>query len=242
MLSVKTNIDSFIKTTLANHRKQIQFAKVLANTRTAQAIKKAQTAEIRKVFDAPTNYTLKAVEVRNATKSVPEARVKLIDYYGKGNPQVDVLYHHVWGGKRVAKRFEKRLREKGLLSNGSYVVPAGGVRLNKNGNVTGGQITQILSVVGAHTEAGFTANTTTASRKRNKKLPNIFIVKENASSNLAPGIWKRRQRSIVPMFFFVNNVSYRRRFDFYGIAQAVAQQQYPAIYDQALKDAKASAR
>lgn len=244
MLSVKTNIDSFIKTTLANHRKQIHYAGVLANTRLASAISKEEKIELARILDRPTPWILKAFRMRAATKSKPQSAVYVTDDYknAKGSSHADILAPHIFGKRRNVKRFEERLRDKNYLGNGSYVVPAGGAVLNKYGNVKSGQITQILSVLGAHTESGFTANTTANSRKRNKKLPNLFVIKEGQGSHLAPGIWKRKQRSIVPLFVFIKQPDYNQRFDFYGIAQRVAQREYPKIYEQALKDAKATAR
>ena len=70
-------------------------------------------------------------------------------------PQVD-------GGQRKLKGFERAIGEGEL-------VPALGAKLNQYGNVSPGQIRQILSVLGkAEASAGYSANITSRSRRRNR--------------------------------------------------------------------------
>ena len=68
-------------------------------------------------------------------------------------------------GPRVDKASERNLRARGILPAGMFVVPAEGARLDQYGNMSRGQMIQILSGLGAlEYRAGFKGNATQSAR------------------------------------------------------------------------------
>jgi hypothetical protein len=95
------------------------------------------------------------------------------------------------GGGRTMKPAERRL--------GQYYVPGIGAKLNKYGNMSGGQVTQILSRLGKFGDvSGYDMNQTAASKRRlgamqkrtGKKSTEYFVI-THKTGGLAPGIYKR---------------------------------------------------
>jgi hypothetical protein len=131
-------------------------------------VKPAIQNEMKRVFDRPTPYTLNSVytKLHPADMSVD---IGLKEWGGKGTAASEYLKPQIFGGSRKMKRSERHL--------GSYYVPGAGARRNKYGNISGSQITQILSALKALPEVGYMANVTERSRRRNKKPRNFFMVK-----------------------------------------------------------------
>ncbi|MDF5999583.1 hypothetical protein P4050_14390 [Pseudomonas aeruginosa] len=64
------------------------------------------------------------------------------------------------------KASERNLRARGILPAGMFVVPAEGARLDQYGNMSRGQMIQILSGLGAlEYRAGFVKETSTQSAR-----------------------------------------------------------------------------
>lgn len=112
-----------------------------AATATAQAVRVDQQREMRDVFDLPTAFTLGQVYVRRADANDLTAEVGISD-----SPyRVGYLKWHVLGGQRTRKRFEKLLISAGAMPGDRYAVPGKFARLDAYGNLSTGQIRQILS-------------------------------------------------------------------------------------------------
>ena len=81
MLRITTEGAAQLKRTLSDiERRQLPFATSLALTRTALMVKAAEVEEMKRVFDAPTRFTLNSLFVRPAKKSRLEAVVWVKDY------------------------------------------------------------------------------------------------------------------------------------------------------------------
>ena len=121
--------------------KQVQFASALAATNTAKIVAEELKDEMRDSFDRPTPFTLKAFFIKPAKKTDkdPIAKVEI-----KDNPSRYYLKPQIYGGKRYRKRTEHLLSNAGILPRDMYVVPGKGVRLNRYGNMTSGQIQKML--------------------------------------------------------------------------------------------------
>ena len=156
----------------------------IALNKTGKLIKEAEVAEMKAVFDNPTSYTLNSLKLTPATKDNLQATVwfKQPDRMGQHYlvPQVD-------GGQRKLKGFERGV---GL----GELTPALGAKLNRYGNVSPGQIRQILSVLGkAETSAGFMANITDRSRRRNTKERDFVVIDNRQRGHLPMGVYQRFQ-------------------------------------------------
>jgi len=223
--------------------RQAAFAQVVALTRTALDVKVAEQQEIGSVFDRATPYTLNSVFVRPATKAKPVAEVGLKDEYGfPSESQITAnryLGPHIDGGQRSIKRFEKRLQLDGAMPVGWFAVPGEFAKLDQYGNISRGQITQILSQLTKTKVSGYTANISDRSRKGAIKRGGQFIALPQGRGKLLPGIYQVTQFGVGrsaprPIVIFVKSVAYRRTFDFDGVARYAAETFYPSNFDTAL--------
>ena len=247
-------------------RKHIPFATALALTRTAKAAEAAGYDEFRRVFDRPTPYTMKSLRTKTATKRDLTAMVYMKDRYIGGGQNVgsdEILGHHFGGGVRTRKRIEYVLQRNGFISGSEYVVPGGAAKLDKYGNMSRGQIIQILSQIGVKNQGSDSTPTGSKRSKRNvAKAGTIFwshgskgritVVDKSTgiaygyrggnASKLPKGAWIRMGRTVKPILMVVNRVSYRKRIDLLKIVQKTVDTQYASQFDAALAHALATAR
>lgn len=232
--------------------RQLPFAVALALTRTAQDVKTELTEEMRRVFDRPTPFTLRSLYLARATKANLEARVWLKDDFGL---RAHYLMPQIEGGSRPLKRFESLLVQRGILGRDERIVPAAGARLDAYGNVSRGQIVQVLSQLSAFNLSGLETNNASNSRRSRAKRAAVgyFVVRrgttggrgswrgESKVQHLPSGIWARyafaHGNAIKPVFLFVNRTNYRPRYQFHTIGQAVAARRFAPHLQAALETA-----
>jgi len=236
-LSVQGDLSKAIKKLNDLERRQIPFATAKALTRTAQAVQKDLRSEMRRVFDRPTRYTLNSLRVRPATKANLTATVHFKNEAGSDGAG-GYLLPQIRGGQRAYKRFELHLQRAGILAPGFYAVPGAGSRLNASGNMSQGQITQILSGVKAHPDPY--ARSSKASGRRNPKPLAYFVARPGG--HLPYGIWQRVGAAVRPVMLFVRAPNYKVRFRFGDVAKRGAAKHFPIEFRRALNEALATAR
>ena len=153
----------------------------IALDKTAKDIKQAEIKEMQRVFDRPARYTLNSLRVTPTRNHNMRASVwfKEPDRMGQ-----HYLVPQVEGGPRKTKGFERAFDDK-------MFIPGKFARMTRAGNVSPGQIRQILSVLGrAERYAGYQANITARSRRRNKK-PRDYVYIKKRRGRLLPGIHER---------------------------------------------------
>lgn len=244
-------------------REQIPFAMALALTQTAKDVQAAEQKEMRDVFDRPTPYTLRSLFLRPATKQRLEAQVFFKDESGttgKGTPATKYLLPQVFGGLRNQKRFERALQRSAKLPPGHdqeiYAVPGEGARLDSFGNLSRGQIVQILSdlrlleqVAGAKqnrlTRAEVAARRAGGDKRVRYKRAKYFIGAPG-DGRLPLGVWEYIRsafgRGIRPVLIFVSRPQYEPRFDFFDVGRRVADKEFVLNFRVALTRALATAR
>lgn len=255
MIGVKIETEVLQRKLTRLEREQLPFALSLAINRTADIVKGAESDQIRDVFDRPTPFTQKATLLsRPANKRGPFTRdVFLRNEATKGTPPVKYLAPEVRGGSRRHKRYERVLQRAGILGASEFTVPGNGARLNVYGNMSAGQIVQILSVLKANTTSGFNANQTKRSKARNKKPREYFVARRGAVTSggvsrwprLPEGIWERYGAygaRVRPVLLFVDSASYTARFRFTPVAERVYREQFAHQFRAALRQAVGSAR
>jgi hypothetical protein len=223
-------LDKVIKNLNDIEKKHLPFVLSKTINNVAQKIKKAEVEEMKSVFDRPTPWVLNGLYIQSSTKTNLSAEVFFKDRsaMAKGTPLSELIKPQVHGGTREFKRSERLLGNK-------YWVPGAKVRLNKYGNVSGGQITQVLSVLKRSVDPY--QNITARSMKRNKKPRNYFMIR-NKSRNLRPGIWERTSKGHVkPILMFVRRPGYRARLNFYGIGRRIAVEQMVTTFHQNMREA-----
>jgi len=252
-ISIKIEgIEAVRRTLNALEKNQLPYATALALTRTAQDAKKDLEAEIKRVFDRPTPYTLNSLYVKPATKATLMAMVYLREFAGKGTPATKYMSPNIFGQDRNVKRFERALQRIGILPAGMYIAPGEGADMDAWGNLSRGQIVQVLSYFQAFGEQGYKANMAAAGKARLLKgsrrkgtLGYAYFVARQGG-HLKPGIYKRvgfsKGSAIKPIMMFVRKPVYRSIFRFYQIAQKtidrVWQQNFSAAFQEAMRTAK----
>jgi hypothetical protein len=204
---------------------QIPFATAYALTQTAKDAQAQVEGEIKRVFDKPTPYTLKAVFVKSASKRDLTATVKLKDESFKGVPAVRYLIYHITGGARDRKGFEKLLIKAGVMPPQSYAIPTRAAKLDAYGNVPRGVINSILSQLQASRDplSRETAASKQRQLRRKKARPSRYFVAYPGrlrTKHLKPGIYERVTfgfgGAIRPVFLFTDSPPrYRKRLPFY---------------------------
>lgn len=208
--------------------RRLNAAIATALTRTALDVRQAVLIKMPSVFDRPTPYTMNSLFVKPARADQLMAETYFKDETtGGGIPATKYLLPNVLGGVRSTKRFEAALRAAGHLPAGWFVVPGAGAGLDAYGNVSRGQIVQVLSQLRITMTAGHTRNMPFDERKQisaQRRAGGRFFVIKPGMRGAKPGVYQREfnGRNITPVFMFVTHAAYRARFDFEGIASQAA--------------------
>jgi hypothetical protein len=240
--------DKATRAWLKGYESQLPFVTALALTRTAQAAQVAVKQEMVRVFDRPTPFAINSTFVKPATKTKPEALLFFKDLGNKGGGDARTRYApQVFGGERLFKRFEGALFRAGLLGRNEVAVPGEGATLDAYGNISRGQIVDILSWFQAFGEQGFRANSTKETRaKRYKGTKSKRGYRYFYSRDKHRGIWMAVPTAfgdvIKPVLMFVKRAKYKRLLDVGGVVDRTVATQYAAWFDDAVREAIRTAR
>lgn len=258
-VSIRVDVRAATRHLTDIEKRQVPFATALALTRTAQQAKLSIEQQMRTAFDRPTPFVLKSFRLIPATKSrlVAEVSLKDRDFGQSTTAAADAIGHHFVGGGRVPKRFELVLRSRGFLAAGEYVVAGAAARLDQYGNVSRGQIQQVLSQLRIRT-AGFD-NAPTASRRSRRNVrragrifwsygqgspgPGAFSVAHGERiQNLPKGAWVDLSGRLAPIFLAVAAPRYKRLFDLEKTARDAIIKHFSREFHTALARSLATAR
>jgi len=219
-----------------------------ALTRTAVEVKDGVRAKLPSIFDRPTPYTLNSIFVRPARADRLEAETYFKDDSAtskQGIAATKYLLPEVHGGPRRAKRFERALQMAGHLPAGMFIVPGADAQLDAYGNMSTGQIIQILSQLRITLTAGHTRNMPLPTKGNERKVINAqrkaggryFVIKPG-TKGAKPGIYRREfiGNNITPIAMFVRAPSYAARFDFDAIAAGIANERLQPNLDSAIAE------
>lgn len=258
-----------VRRLLEESPEQVRFATAMALTKTAKDAERANVQEMRRVFDRPVPYTLRAQRVVPATKDRLEAAVMVKGYQDdyRGVPPDNFLYPQVHGGARRMKAFERALQRVGVLPVGWHAVPAAGARLDAHGNMSAGQINQILAWFQAFGEQGYSANLRAAGFKRVRQgnakrgVRGLeYFASRGRGTSFGRGSWRSGLKdqhlprgiyarvafgfgtALKPVLIFVRQARYQPRWDFEGVAQRTVDQRIEPNFASALATALRTAR
>jgi len=240
MIKIDTKGGDLLKRTLSNlEQRQMPFALALAQTRTAKLVETAEVEEMARVFDRPTRFTLNSVFVRPAKKGGPGAVVWVKDYASKADAPIRWLLPEVDGGDRQAKRSEKLLGARGILSSGRFLMPGSGMALDGHGNISRGVMQKILSGLGAQGDRY--ANSTDSRRSRSNRKRFFVLGKGSKAIGIAQRTGKG-SAGLRIMLAFAARPTYKHRLDFYGVADRVVRENLLEQTHQALAEAVLKAK
>lgn len=230
--------------------RQTRYATAVALTKTAQEAEKAIKGEMAKSLDRPTPFTLNSLRTKSATKANLTAEVKIKDEATKAKPPTVWLAPQVYGGVRLAKRSEERLRRAGVLGANEFVVPGQGAKLDQYGNMSRGQLQAILADMQAHWDHSQNSTATSrAKRQRRKDVQKRAVYfTPRPGSTLQRGVYQRigfgfGGSAIKPVLIFVQGAPrYAKRVRFYEVGQRAVQQHFENYFDMAMREAIRTAR
>lgn len=240
-----------LKKAMAELPKKAQYAAVSAMNKSMEWSQTSVRREMRRVFDKPTPWVLNSLRIKHANVSNMTAELAFKDINSATSART-MVFPHVEGGHRHFKTMESRLLRMGAIQPGYNAVPGGGADLDANGNMSRGQISQLLNVLGAYTESGFNkANIGTRKRlaKGNAKK-NVYgfvywinPIGPKQEKHLQPGVYQRVQTafgsSLKPILIFVKQAAYKKRLDFYGIAKREVDLRFAGEFTRAFEAEKA---
>ena len=235
---------------------QAAYAAMLAINKTAGQARSEVQTEMQRVFDKPTPWVIDSLRIKYATKTNLTASLAYKDKNSVESSRT-MVEPHVLGGPRNYKGFEVRLMQAGYLPAGWNAVPGAGADLDAYGNMSQGQISQLLNVLGTYTEAGYNkANSKTITRlaKGNKKKGiygfEYWVNPANPTGNtpgrhLPPGVYKRVNTgfgtSLNPVLIFVKRAAYKQRLEFYSIVEMVTNRDIASNVKDAMDQAMTTA-
>jgi hypothetical protein len=236
-------------------REQLPYATMLAINRTAFTVTGLLSKKIATVFDRPTPWVVGSVRYTKATKQKLEATIDLDKWGNKQGVSVSqVLAAEIEGGPRQLKRFERALISIGVMRSNQSAVPGSAAKLDQYGNMSAGQIIQILSWFQTFGEQGYSANMTAKGKaklaKGNKKKGALgfeYFALQTKFGKLLPGVYQRFKlahgSAVKPVLIFVGRrPTYKMKFDFYGYAEDRAYDEFHKEFPIALNEAVATAR
>lgn len=252
-MQIKIN-DKEILNAFEQSARQATYATMLALNKTAEQIRSELQTEMQRVFDRPTPWVINSLRIKYATKARLVAELAYKDKNSVESAR-SMLEPHVFGGPRHYKAMEARLFNAGLLPAGWNAVPGAAANIDAFGNMSQGQITQLLNVLQTYTESGYNkANSNTIKRlaKGNKKKGIYgFTYWVNPPGNntpgkhLPPGVYQRVATgfgsSLKPVLVFVKRAQYKQRLDFFGIADRVIARDLIGNFREAFEQAMATA-
>ena len=197
--------------------RELPFAMALAATRTAKASRAAIKNEINRVFDRPTPWIQNSTYVLAAKKSDPTAIVYAREW--GGTPAPVTLTPQIEGGQR-----EGALRAGGYLPNGWQLAPGPGAKLDKYGNISRGQLQQVLSGLRVQRDAH--------QNRRQGKPTEFFVVRPGTSNPLQPGVWQRVGRRPT----LIQQPNYSQRLDWHGVALRAGEDAFADEVTKAIDD------
>ncbi len=215
-IDIRADLKPLQRAFVALGAKQVPFATSLALNNLAKGVAAQERVEIDKTFSTPTPFTENAFRIEVATKSNPIARVAAKDI------QSTYLEPYVVGGVRSLGT------KRGMLAPRA-------VSLNQYGNLTKGKLASL------------------------KGKPGVFIGKVTTrSGRVINGVWQRKAPakagrgrkgaakpqggSLKLLIQFEDTTPVKKRFDFFGRANAYLKANAASEFDAALKRAFATAR
>jgi hypothetical protein len=232
-----------------------RFESIAARAMTTGAIKarEAIRREIEpNVKGGPTAWTKRGLIVRYARKD--DLRAMVGYQYGDGNWEDDAFTPkgggvpagrymglNARGGDRRPKGAEMQLRRAGVIGKDQFITPGPGVRLNRHGNVSGGQYQQMLSRLRALTVEGSNQN---AVRGGPRRSVDYFVMRRDERGytrgqlGAEPAFIAKRRgrggRGFVPAFWITDQPNYERRFPIQSVAMREFQRVFPAEFERIL--------
>lgn len=239
VINISHNIDQQLGF-LSRLHDQFPFAVAVALTKTAVDIEKATVDAMRRDFDRPTPYTLRAFYVSKATKHRLVASIELKDrrLSKVAAAANETIGHQFTGGTRNTKSLERYAQRAGLISSGEYLVPSVGAPLDRYGNLSRGQTAKIMSQLRLGLDEYAWQSKSRRSRA-SRRLDGYFW---SRGGRLPRGVWLRAGTGVKPVLMVAAGVAYPKLIDVDRIGMRITNAVFERHLSQAWSRAIATAR
>lgn len=221
--------------------RRFQSALAQALNQTARAVANEWGGQMYTKIDRPTQPTRNAAVVSKRAdvgSLVAEIRLRGDISGGQGAiPPSDYLAVQEFGGGRTVKKFERALQARGSMPPGFKVVPGKHAKLDGFGNISRGQIVQVLNQLGASLSVGYQRVISRNANKRARsaaRAGRLYVALPMKQGQVAAGIYERAGDKLLPVFFFVSRVQYRKRLVLQEHAEVVIKRDLPARIQDAI--------
>jgi hypothetical protein len=245
-LSVKSDIEKTILRKLrAIKGSQLRYIVARSLTHTAKAVKTEIGKQIDSKISSPTAYTRQSLWVKSATKADLLARVNLKDFKRGGarfshEQTLGHLFVHTSHQTRNPTGLERAMYGRGLLRRGEYLVPGSGAKIDGNGNMSRGQVRQIIAQLKMSTSRYDDATGSARSRRNRNRSGNVFW--SDGKGGLGRGIFIRKGRGIQCLAAAINKPRYAVRIDMAKIAEREVKANFVRTLDHYTTEAMRTAR
>jgi hypothetical protein len=245
--------------------RQVPFAVAKTLTQLAQGAKKVTEEEMARKFDRPTPWTMKSLFYVPANKNDNPimSRVWLMDGMGRqggraGQNKLAVIGHQFLGGDRPRKQLEYWLQRAGLIGTNEYIAPGERARLDQYGNISRGQVQQIMSQLKLGVDPYSWSSNSKRSRRNVAKAGEMFFSrgpgqwsgrrswKNGHPQHLPKGVWMRIKfghgQAVVPILMVIKKPRYTQRIDMIGIGRAYHKANFEPLFKMNLYEAMRTAR
>ena len=242
-ISVKHNIQQTIQLLDRRVRKQVAFATSKALNVIAKTAQQGVITEMKQRFDRPTPFTLNSTFIKYSTKNNLVARIYVKDReLAKSKSLAESIGHEFSGGYRIRTRLEAWLTRAGYISASEFVVPGAGAKLDAYGNLSRGQIQQILSQLMAGPDAS--SYRSGSSRSKAKRAAAGYFW--SRGGKLKRGVYQRFSfasgGAVKPVLIVVSRPKYKKRIDMDAIGQRVIRKDFDTEFKKQLQFAMETAR
>lgn len=232
-LDIRHNIADVLRR-IDERQKSIPVATSNALNLTAFKVREQEIETMKRVFDRPTRFTLGSMFTTRASLADLSSRVFLKESVAGRH----YLRPNIFGGPRLPKGFERMLRSAGLLPAGMYAVPGRAAKLDSHGNMSRGQLAQVMSALKlAERTAGYSANRTARSTRLRKRRSTYFVGRPGGG-RLPLGVWEvsyRGKTGTGPVLIFVRQPLYQPRFKFFDVAKSIGSKDFPVFLERELR-------
>jgi hypothetical protein len=246
MLTIKIEgLDAARRTVDGFSDRRFAAAIATALTRTNRHLHQAWRDELAESLDRPTPLTVRAPQrSKDATAQHLEVEVYISDQVRDGGtPPSDYLSTQEQGGDRGLKKFERALIARGSMRAGQRAVPGQYAQLDGYGNVSRGQLVQVLAQLGTAFSPGYARVISADAVKRARsalRSGNTYIAVPERRGKLRAGIYRKFAGDLLPVFFFVSTLRYPRRTSLIETARQLASTRFPAELRRSLAEHQAT--
>lgn len=242
-IEFKQDFDRALRELEGFSERRLRAAMATALTRTAKAVQGDWSDELRAKVDSPTALTLRAPVVEIATAQTLTAVVGMRDQVGNGEPPSQYLQPLEYGGGRSRKKFERALIAQGSMPAWAYAIPTDNAKRDAYGNVTRGQLVQILvQLAGGSVRDGYRRVVSTSAVRRAQsaiKAGREYVAVLQQTGKLYPGIYARVGEELQMIFSYERKAFYRRQLSLADRARRTATRVFEAELQQAIRQSAA---